>query len=429
MKRILINDLESYIGEKILIKGWVHRIRKLSRVSFLIIRDRTGFVQVIFDNDSFNIKNIKNEAVVSIYGKAAEGKNKYGNVEIQGEELDIIQGVTEDLPLDINKDSLEANLETQLNNRVLSLRHIKNNSIFKVQALIAQGFQEFLTNEGFTQVFTPKIVGGGAEGGTAIFPVKYFENTAYLAQSPQFYKQMLVAAGYERVSEIAAVYRAEEHNTSRHLNEYISLDLEMGFIEDEREVMELEEKLLRYIFKKLKKEGKEYLDILGVSVPKVPEKIPFMPLKEALNILKNKYGKEHLDGDLDPEGEKLISQYAREKFSSEFLFLTHYPSKKRPMYTMPQGEESTHSFDLLFRGLEITTGGQRIHDYSMLVESMIKKGLKPEDFNYYTEIFKYGVPPHGGLAIGLERLTSQLLGLKNVREASLLPRDRTRIMP
>ena len=298
-----------------------------------------------------------------------------------------------------------------------------------LQAALAQGFGEFLKNEGFTQVYTPKIVAEGTEGGTGLFELKYFEKKAYLAQSPQFYKQMLVGAGYERVFEIGHVYRAEEHNTIRHLNEYVSMDLEMGFIENEVDIMQLETRLIKYIFQYVTNQCKKELELLKVEFPKIGEEIPSMKLSEAIEILKTEYGKKDLTKDIDPEGEKLICQYVKEKYNSEFIFLTHYPLSKRPMYTMPEGTESTHSFDLIFRGLEITTGGQRIHNYQQLKESISSRGLNVESFDGYLEVFKYGMPPHGGLAIGLERLTSQLLRLRNVREVTLFPRDRDRIAP
>jgi len=269
----------------------------------------------------------------------------------------------------------------------------------------------------------------GAEGGTEVFEVKYFEEKAYLAQSPQFYKQMMVASGFERVFEVGHAYRAEEHNTNRHLNEYISMDLEIGFIEDEFDIMDLEENLLKYIIESLKINSKEYLDLLQVELPTIHNKIPRIKFEEAINILKENYNKNDLKGDLDPETEKLLCKYVKENLNSDFVFLTNYPRKKRPMYTMPLGEEGTHSFDLLFKGIEITTGGQRIHDYKRLLENMKYKGVDPNNYESYLEIFKYGMPRHGGLAIGLERITAKLLGLENVREATLITRDRKRLIP
>ena len=427
MKRIMINYLNKYIEEKVIVKGWVHKIRKLKEFSFVILRDRSGLVQCVIPNDFLN--NVKLETVVEIEGKVVEGKNKLNNFEIQVNNLRVLSEVNEDIPIEINGEELGINLDTMLNNRVLSLRHKRVNSIFKVENIIVDGFREFLNKEGFTEIYTPKIVSEGAEGGTEIFKVKYFENEAFLAQSPQFYKQMMVAAGFERVFEVGHVYRAEEHNTNRHLNEYVSLDFEMGFVEDENDIMDLEENLLKYVFNKLNYEGKEYIKLFKCTIPNIENGIPRIKLSDAISILKNKYGRTDLEGDLDPEGEKQISKYVKEKYNSDFVFLTHYPRKKRPMYTMPLGEEETHSFDLIFRGMEITTGGLRIHDFNMLLKNFLYKGLNPKEYNSYINVFKYGVPPHGGLAIGLERITSQLLGLNNVREASLIPRDRTRLIP
>ncbi|MBU5485233.1 aspartate--tRNA(Asn) ligase [Clostridium sp. MSJ-11] len=429
MRRVMVKELNNYINEEVKIQGWIYRIRKLKEITFMILRDRTGLVQCVIDNKTIDMGNIKLESVVSIIGEVKENNNILNPFEISTKNFEILNEVKEELPIEINKKQLEINLDTMLNNRILSLRHEKINSIFKIQNLIIQGFREFLTKEGFTEIFTPKIVAEGAEGGTEIFEVKYFENKAYLAQSPQFYKQMMVGAGYERVFEIAHVYRAEQHNTNRHLNEYISMDFEMGFIENEEDVMNMEENLLKHVLNKIEKEGKEYLEILNIVIPKIENTIPRIKFSEAIEILRKEYNKTDIDGDLDPEGEKLICKYAKEKLGCEFIFLTHYPRKKRPMYTMPCGENETHSFDLLFRGIEITTGGQRIHEYDMLIDNIKYKGLNPEKYHNYTSVFKYGMPRHGGLAIGLERITMQILKLENVREASLIPRDRTRLTP
>ncbi|MBW9157956.1 aspartate--tRNA(Asn) ligase [Clostridium tagluense] len=429
MERIMVDELENHINKKVEIKGWVYRVRKLKTITFIILRDRNGLVQCVVENSCMDISGVKLESVVSIIGEVKESNNALNSFEILIEKFQVINGSIGELPIEINKDELEVNLDTMLNNRVLSLRHAKVNSIFKIQNIIVRGFRQLLINEGFTEIFTPKIVAEGTEGGTDMFQVKYFENIAYLAQSPQFYKQMMVGAGFERVFEVAHVYRAEQHNTTRHLNEYISMDLEMGFIKDEEDIMEMEERLLKFILNKVEEEGKIYLETLNADMPKIEDKIPKIKFSEALKILEKEYNKTDLDGDLDPEGEKLICRYAKEKLGCDFIFLTHYPRRKRPMYTMPYGEEETRSFDLLFRGVEITTGGQRIHDYNMLIKNIEYKGLVPENYENYTSLFKHGMPIHGGLAIGLERITAQLLGLENVREASLFPRDRTRLVP
>ena len=429
MKRVLVNNLVNHMNKKVKISGWIYRIRKLKSITFIVLRDRTGLVQCVAENSIAEKMDLKIESVVSFEGIVKAGKNKLNNFEIEIESIEVINSTMGELPIEVNNKELNINLDTMLNNRVLSLRHEKISSIFGIQNILVQGFREFLNKEGFTEIFTPKLVSEGAEGGTEVFKVKYFEREAYLAQSPQFYKQMMVGAGFERVFEIAHVYRAEQHNTNRHLNEYISMDFEMGFIEDETEVMDMEERLLKFILNKVKEEGVKYLEILEVKMPEIQGEIPRMKLKDALDILEKEYNKKNLDGDLDPEGEKLICRYAKEKLNSDFLLLTHYPRRKRPMYTMPCGELETHSFDLLFRGVEITTGGQRIHNYNELIKNIEYKGLNPENYSSYTCVFKQGMPPHGGLAIGLERLTAQLLGLENVREASLIPRDRTRLTP
>ncbi|RDY27023.1 aspartate--tRNA(Asn) ligase [Romboutsia weinsteinii] len=429
MKRTMINKLSNYINEEVKIEGWIHRIRTLKSISFFIIRDRAGLVQCVVDNKIIESIEVKLESVVSIIGKVNESNNKLNSYEVQVKSIEIISSCKEELPIEINKEELNINLDTMLDNRVLSLRHERINSIFKIQNLIVSGFREYLTHEGFTEIFTPKLVSQGAEGGSDIFEVKYFENKAYLATSPQFYKQMMVAAGFERVFEVAHVYRAEEHNTNRHLNEYVSMDLEVGFIDNEEDLMDIEENLLKFVIQKIENEGRYYLNLLNVELPNINNSIPRMKLSEAIEILKKEYNKTELEGDLDPEAEKLICKYAKEKLGSEFIFLTNYPRKKRPMYTMPCGENETHSFDLLFRGIEITTGGQRIHEYEALIENIKYKGLDPNNYESYTEVFKYGVPKHGGLAIGLERITSKMLGLKNVREATLITRDRTRLIP
>lgn len=429
MERIMINKLNEYINKSVNIKGWIHRVRKLKSITFLILRDRTGLVQCVLENNLIDVNSLKLESVVSINGVIRESKNNLNPFEISVESINIINSCKEELPIEINQNNLEVNLDTMLNNRVLSLRHEKINSIFKIQNLIVEGFKEFLRKEDFTEIFTPKLVAQGAEGGSDVFEVKYFENKAYLAQSPQFYKQMMVGAGFERVFEVGHVYRAEQHDTNRHLNEYISMDLEMGFIENEEELMDLEENLLKYILNKVAKEGEKYLKLINANIPNIKGKIPRMKLSEAINILEKNYNKKGLDWDLDPEGEKLICKYAKENLGCEFIFLTHYPRKKRPMYTMPCGEHETHSFDLLFRGIEITTGGQRIHDYDMLIKNMEYKNLNPNNYESYTETFKYGMPAHGGLAIGLERITAKLLDLENIREATLITRDRHRLLP
>jgi nondiscriminating aspartyl-tRNA synthetase len=292
-----------------------------------------------------------------------------------------------------------------------------------------KSFADFLRSEGFLQMHTSKIISAGTEGGTNLFPIQYFEQTAYLAQSPQFYKQMMVGAGYERVFEIGFVYRAEDHATSRHINEYLSLDFEMGFIESEQDVINQEIRLLQYMFEQIKKNCAEELKLHNIELPEI-KTIPQIRLADAIKIIKEKSNKKvETENDLDPEGERLICEYSKKEFDSDFVYITYYPASGRPFYTMPDGTGLTRGFDLLYKGLEVTTGSQRINNFQMLVDNMVKFGLKPENFEFYLEIFRYGMPAHGGLAIGAERLTQQILNLKNIREASLFPRDRYRLTP
>ena len=429
MHRILISEVSMNPNTTVKLCGWVHRVRKLKHVTFVILRDRTGLIQCVLDPEVESGSTLNPETVICVIGTVVQGKNAYGNYEIAVKEIDILNPSEGLLPIQVNGDILDVQLDTLLEHRVLGLRHPKEKAVFVIQSRIAQYFAAFLSDESFMEVHTPKLVKEGAEGGANVFKLDYFGETAYLAQSPQFYKQMTVIAGFERVFEIGSVFRAEAHSTSRHLNEYVSLDFEMAFIKDEFELMKMETVLLQYIINTLKVSEYAELEKLDITIPEVPSVIPHMKLSEAIKILKSEYGKTELDGDLDPEGEKLISEHVFKETGSEFLFLTHYPQRKRPMYTMPCGEEETHSFDLLFRGLEITTGGCRIHSYDALIANMKKKGLNPDAYTSYLEAFKYGAPPHGGLAIGLERLTAQLLGFANVRRTSLFPRDGLRLVP
>lgn len=420
------------LGQRVRLKGWVHTVRELGRLVFVLLRDRTGTVQCKIKGQKELARQLEEEAAIELVGTVVEDPRAPEGIEVDVEELRVLAEPVEPPPIQINRplDVIGIRLETILNHRALSLRHPEIGSVFKIRAELIGAFREFLRQQGFLEVQTPKIVAAGTEGGTALFPVRYFERTAYLAQSPQFYKQMLVGAGYERVCEVGPVYRAEEHNTTRHLNEYISLDYEMGFIDSFYEITQLETELLRFMFEHVERACPKELELYRAEVPKVPKEIPHVRLQEAIDLLKKHYDKE-CEGDLDPEGEKLLCEYAKERWGTEFVFVTHYPREHRPMYAMPSKEDPslTNSFDLLYKGLEITTGGQRIHDYHMLAESIRSRGLDPQDFEFYLEIFKYGMPPHGGLAIGAERLTAQLLDLPNVRQASFFPRDRTRLVP
>jgi len=428
-ERVLAGQVAARVGETITLKGWVHNYRQFGNLAFLVLRDRSGLIQCVLEGELAG-RAIDPESVVSVSGRVREAAKAPGGVEVAADDLQIISPSTVALPFSINKKRVTAGLDVQLDHRVLSLRNPTIHAVFKIESVLVGAFRDYLVSQDFTQIFTPKIVATGTEGGSELFPVQYFEQQAYLAQSPQFYKQMMVGAGYERVFEIGPVYRAEEHNTTRHLNEYISLDVEMGFINSEEDLMDLETRLLRHMFRAVAERCAPELERLKATVPEVAE-IPRMTLAEAKEILQRKYKKLSLKRDLDPEGERLICQYVSEGGRPAMVFLTRYPRSVRPMYAMPAPEDPTltASFDLLFNGLEVTTGGQRIHDPAMLEESIRSRGLNPASFESYLEVFRLGMPPHGGFAIGLERLTARLLGLQNVREAATFPRDRNRLTP
>ena len=425
-KRALASECINKQNETVTVKGWVKRIRHLGNVSFLVLREHSGEIQCVLENVLAGMK-IEIESVVSVTGKIVKTTQTKSGVELLAEKVEILNASLTP-PFELNKKEVNASLEHILNHRTLSLRHEKLHAIFSIKATLAHAFGEYLNSEKFTRIFTPKIVSQGAEGGANVFTLNYFGKEAYLAQSPQFYKQMMVASGYERVYEVGSVYRAEEHNSSRHLNEYISLDVEVGFIESFYELMELETNVLRYMMKTVKEKHEKELNLLQVEVPTINE-IPSMTVLEAQEILMKKYKKEMPEGDLNAEGEKLIAKYIKETTGSEFVFITNYPKESRPMYTMPNSEGTTNSFDLLYKGIEITSGGERIHEHEMLLQSFKEKGLNPENFEQYLQTFQYGMPPHGGFAIGLERVVAKLLNLSNVREASAFPRDCERILP
>ncbi len=432
MERAFTNSLKNKVGEKVLIKGHLHKVRDLGGLCFGVLRDKTGIVQITTEDKDSILPKLKRESIIEVIGEVKTCEKATNGLEVYIDEIKCLNEVKEDLPFEIDKNEIKANLDTILNYRSISLRNLKNRSIFKIQATLIKAFREYFINEGFTEINTSKLLGAATEGGANVFKVKYFDKDAFLAQSPQFYKQMMVGV-FEKVFETNFVYRAEEHNTSRHLNEYMSLDMEMGFIDSFVDVMKAEEGFLKYAIKLLKEECAEDFERLEATYPVIPESgIPMIKFSDAQKILDEKYG-QHCFGepDLEPEHEKLLGEYAKFEFGSDFIFVTHYPTKKRPMYTMidPENPEFTYSFDLLFKGLEITSGAQREHRYEELIQNMKNKGLNPADFEDYLMAFRFGLPPHGGFGIGLERLTAQCLDILNVRETTLLPRDLDRLTP
>ena len=421
-----------YEGKEIRMNGAVHTIRHMGEVAFVILRKSRGLVQCVYEAGitDFDIREMKEESAVEVMGVVKAEERAPQGFEIRLKEIRVLSRPAEPLPLAVSKWKLNTSLEAKLSLRPISLRNVRERAKFKIQEGIVRGFRDYLLSRDFTEIRTPKIVARGAEGGSNVFKLEYFNKKAELGQSPQFYKQTMVGV-YDRVFEAAPVFRAEKHNTTRHLNEYTSLDFEMGYIDSFRDVMDMETGMLQYVIKLLEQDYKKELDMLGVTLPEVG-RIPVVRFDQAKELVSRKYDRKIRNPyDLEPEEELLIGRYFQEEYGSDFVFVTHYPSKKRPFYAMddPADPRFTLSFDLLFRGLEVTTGGQRIHDYREITAKMEKRGMDPEDIASYLMIFKYGMPPHGGLGIGLERLTMRLLDEQNVREASLFPRDVTRLEP
>ena len=420
------------IGTEVRVNGAIHTIRDMGTVAFIILRKREGLVQCVYEEgvSKFNLKDVKEADTVEVSGMLERSEKAPNGIEIRLGELKILSEPAEPMPLPISKWKLNTSLEAKLNYRPISLRNIRERAKFRIQEGIVRGFRDFLYQEGFTEIHTPKIGAKSAEGGANLFRLEYFHRPAILQQSPQFYKQMMVGV-FDRVFETAPVFRAEKHNTKRHLNEYTSLDFEMGYIDGFEDIMAMETGFLQYTMALLEKEYARELKILDIKVPKTKE-IPAVRFDEIKRLVAEKYDRKIKNPfDLEPEEEMLISRYAKEEWDADFVFVTHYPSKKRPFYAMddPADEKFTLSFDLLFKGLEVTTGGQRIHDYQMLKDKIAARGMDEEGMEQYLDTFKHGMPPHGGLGIGLERLTMQILGEENVRETCLFPRDMNRLEP
>ena len=423
---------EELLDQEVVLEGAVHSIRNMGDVAFVILRRREGLFQTVFENEKANlsIHDLKEAMTLRVKGILnAEERAPHGR-EIRIREIEILSQPAEPMPLAIDKWKLNTSLEAKLNLRPIALRNIQERSKFKIQEALTRAFRDYLYENGFTEIHTPKIGSRGAEGGANLFKFSYFHKPAVLAQSPQFYKQMMVGV-FDRVFETGPVFRAEKHNTKRHLNEYTSLDFEMGYIDSFEEIMAMETGFLQYAVALLQKDYAKELQILKVQLPKV-DKIPAVRFDKAKELVSEKYNRKIRNPyDLEPEEEALIGRYFKEEYDADFVFVTHYPSKKRPFYAMddPSDEKFTLSFDLLFHGLEVTTGGQRIHDYDKLKAKIAARGMEEEGMEQYLDTFKHGMPPHGGLGIGLERLTMQLLGEENVREACLFPRDLNRLEP
>ena len=431
-QRLELKDIlgGAHRNETVQVAGMVHARQTVGGgLTFLKLRKRDGILQCTCA-EGVDVSGVPEEAAVVVTGTLREEPRAPGGVELAAQAVEVLSRPEAPLPVPVPKARLNINLDTELGLRPVVLRHLRERSVFKIQECLGRAFREYLQGQGFTEIHTPKIVHAGAEGGSNIFRLDYFGRKAFLAQSPQFYKQTMVGV-FERVFEVAPVFRAEKHSTARHLNEYTSLDFEMGFIDSFADVMAMETGFLQYAMELLRTEYAADGKRLGIDIPGV-ERIPCVRFDEAKRLAAEKYGYKIRDPyDLEPEEEHAIGRYAKEEWGSDFVFVTHYPSKKRPFYAMddPADPRYTLSFDLLFRGMEVTTGGQRVHGYAEQVKKMEDRGMHPEEFESYLMIHKHGMPPHGGLGIGLERLTMKLCGLDNVRYACLFPRDLSRLEP
>ncbi len=419
-------------GKSVSLNGMIHVIRDMGDVVFVVLRRASGLVQCVYEKEKGRLdhKSWKEESAVKVTGTVCGEERAPGGFEVRLEEMEILSVPESPMPLPVNKWKMNTSLEARLAVRPVSLRNLRERAKFKIQEGIVRGFRDYLHSQGFTEIHTPKIVARGAEGGSNVFKLEYFGKKAELAQRPQFSKQTMVGV-YDRVFEAGPVFRAEKHNTTRHLNEYTSLDFEMAYIHSFEDVMEMETGMLQYVMDLLSREYEKELNMLDVTLPDV-SKIPAVRFDEAKKLVSEKYGRKiRAPYDLEPEEELLIGRYFKEEYGSDFVFVTHYPSKKRPFYAMedPADAHYTLSFDLLFKGLEVTTGGQRIHDYQMMMEKLAARNMDPADLESYLMIFRHGMPPHGGLGIGLERLTMRLLDEQNVRETAMFPRDVTRLEP
>ena len=424
--RILIGEVKDHLDAQVEISGWAQNIRIMSSVLFIEMRDVSGTVQGVLlkkgNEDLFNeLKTIPRETIMSITGQAVKSQAKIG-YEIQVSQLKILNKSETPLPLGVI-DRIESDIETRLENRFMDLRRPEILSIFKIQSTISNSIRNYFLQKGFIEIHSPKIVAAATEGGTELFPVKYFERNAYLSQSPQLYKEIMMSAGFDKVFEVAPAFRAEEHNTPRHINEFTSIDMEMSFVNDE-DVMDVLESIVKTAYQSVSETNGKELEILGVNKPNLNYKFRRITYSEYVKMA-NEKGIELKDGeDLSTPVLKTVGGAI-----NEFYFITRWPRELKPFYVQPYDEKYSRGFDLQFGELEITSGAQRVHSPEVLINNLKSKGLNPDSFSFYVNAFRYGMPPHAGWAIGLERLTMVLLNISNIRETTLFPRDRTRVTP
>jgi len=431
MERRLAVDLVAHAGERVRIGGWLHHQRQLAQVAFLLLRDRSGIAQVVLTDpaDREALGDLVAETVLEVEGMVVANDQAPAGVEVVDPRIAVVTQPGRPPPFELRRPTLNAQLPTLLDHAAVSLRHPARRAMAHVAAASASGFRSALDRLGFTEIFTPKVVAAATESGANVFPIDWFGSRAYLAQSPQFYKQILVGV-FERVYEVAPVFRAEPHDTVRHLAEYLSLDAEMGFIHDHHDLMGVLRHVLASMIDSIAEKAQAPLRLLALDLPEVPSEIPVIEFTEAQRMIEEATERPTVaEPDLSPADERWLGEWARCEHGSEFLFVAGYPMVKRPFYThpAPAHPEMSNSFDLLFRGLELVTGGQRLHRYEDYLEALNGQDLEP--FEGYLEAFRHGMPPHGGFAIGLERWVARLAGVANIREVTLFPRDLHRLTP
>ncbi|MBM3129337.1 MAG: aspartate--tRNA ligase [Chloroflexi bacterium] len=463
MERIRTTQLREHIAQRVILRGWMHNLRALGKISFILVRDGYGIAQAVTQDENAlsALRGARDESVIEVEGVIVAEAQAPGGVELRDITLRVLAPVTDPPPFPLNKPTVNATLDVFLDHATVGLRHPRKRALLRLSAGIMRAFREFLDGEGFTEIQSPKLVASATESGANVFAVDYFGKRAFLAQSPQFYKQIMVGV-FERVYEVGPVFRAEPHDTTRHTNEYVSLDAEFGFIENHFTVMALLTRVIRHILARLAERHAAELELLDVKMPMLNviaspagakqspinlgidssptpllamtgvELFPHLHFRDAQQLIFEKYGEDcRGEPDLAPQHERWLGQWARATYASDFLFVIGYPMSKRPFYTHPDPADPkySYSFDLLFRGTELVTGGQRLHRHADYLAALARAGYPLEPFAHYLEAMKYGMPPHGGFAIGLERFVMQLCGLSNLREATLFPRDTHRLTP
>ena len=421
-------------ADEVAIAGHVHEIRDLGGLVFLIVRDREGLIQVVFKEERepelFEaVQNVGAEYVVRVVGEPLESDQAPGGVEIAPTEYEVIDEADSPLPLEISKD-IEVDLSTRLDNRALDLRKPKTLAVFTLRSKLMTAMEEWFDDEGYVDIKTPRISKGGAEGGAELFPILYYDRDAFLSQSPQLYKQILMAAGYEAVYENGTAFRAEDFATSRHVSEIAMFDVELAYIEDHHDVMDVQEESLRYAIRAVVEDARRELDLLDVDLEVPEDDFPRITFDEALDLLETEFGHFPEDPtDLDTKGEKLLGEYFEEQ-GHPAVFVVGYPDEKFYYMQDVEGDEiASRKFDLIYKGLELSSGGQRQHDVDAMREVMAEEGVEEANFEFYLEALSFGTPPHGGYGLGIDRLLQKVTGLDNIKEAIMFPRDPNRLEP